>query len=339
MDSGDQWQGIAQTVYDALEYIDPLLAQENLPISKRKSRAFELIRETMMEISDYEAFLISDAHGRFLIIIGDWYEQRYGDVAKSDDKYSMAMVLIHETPFLLAVPHTFITPGEDNTQWLDFPASVQPEENPLDWIRGGPDLSRKSDEMIDELTERVTQTATKIRSIFFDVRSLNSETQSEEIRSLAASSLANLESAARYLCARGDADLGHAGSEISQSVEKALKCYIRRKGQIPKATHDLAKLAEHAERVGGVGIDRTELNLIPSGSDAASIRYEGHYALRDALVAYEAALELVKQIVYEARPELKYNLRQARFQIQTPPWFDFDTTAFKKKLKQVGEGD
>ena len=57
--------------------------------------------------------------------------------------------------------------------------------------------------------------------------------------------------------------------------------------------------------------------------------------LSKAADAYSAALSIIRQVVFEAKPETKYNLRKARFQMQLPPWFDVNTSAFSEKLRSI----
>ena len=55
-------------------------------------------QETMLDVPDPKAFLLSEAHGRILIIIGDWYRDRYGGAVDDDDTF-VSMILVHGTPF------------------------------------------------------------------------------------------------------------------------------------------------------------------------------------------------------------------------------------------------
>ena len=154
-DEIQDWKNIAASVHEALRQIDPLLSQENVPISARKLKAFDIIQDTILEVSDYEKFLHSTAYGRFLIIIDNWYRNRYGDTVDNDeDKVFVSMLLVHGTPFAMSVPRIFQTPGDEpNTVWVGFPASVQAEENPLSWIQNRNVVSGLSHEELDGCQE------------------------------------------------------------------------------------------------------------------------------------------------------------------------------------------
>ena len=124
------WKQVAKILHEALPQIDEALAQANVPITDRRLRAFNIVQDTMLEVSDTKAFLLSEAHGRFHVIIGDWYNHRYGEVGDDGDAFASA-ILIHGTPIAFRVPSRFkISADEPDMIWIGFPASVQKEETP-----------------------------------------------------------------------------------------------------------------------------------------------------------------------------------------------------------------
>lgn len=327
------WKQIATILQQALPQIDQTLSQANVPISHRKLQAFDIVRDTMLEVSDSKVFLLSKAHGRILIIVGDWYRSRYGDAVDDDDEF-VSLVLIHETPFVMQVPKSFRIPAnEPNMAWIGFPASVQAEEDPLSWIPSKGVVDGLSTEEVDDVRTAALETANMVRSIGFDVRSLEHD-QDSTIAELSGSVRADLQSSARSLCERTEAALRSASWSTSQPTEKVLKLFIRRRGQTPAHTHKLAKLANQAESLGAQAIDRTTLAPILSGHDATGIRYGGDMTLSKAVDAYSSALSIIKQILFEAKPDAEYNIREARFKIQKPPWFNFDTRSFRECLRE-----
>ena len=328
------WEKVAAILHEALLQIDQALSQANVPISARKLKAFDVVRDTMLEVSDYKAFLLSEAHGRILIVIENWYRGRYGDAVDDDeDGVFVSMLLVRGTPFAMRVPKDFKTStDEPNMVWIGFPASVQAEEDPLSWIQSRGVIRRLSSEELDVFRRAALETANLVRSIGFDVRSLEHE-KNFSIAELAGSVRADLQSSARNLCERNEAGLRSAAWDASQATEKALKLLIRRRGQTPPHTHELSELADRAESLGAEAIDRVKLALIPSGRDATAMRYGGDMTLSKAVDAYGAALSIIRQVVFEAKPDTKYNVREARFKIRRPPWFDFGTSAFSKKLR------
>ena len=184
-----------------------------------------------------------------------------------------------------------------------------------------------------ELRSSALETANLVRSIGFDVRSLEYDEEDVTIAELAGLVRADIQNSARNLCDRSKAGLHSAAWDASQATEKALKLLIRRKGQTPLYTHKLSDLADQAECLDAEAINREKLALIPSGNYATDIRYGGNMMLSEAANAYGAALSVIRQIVFEAKPNSAYNVREGRIKIQLPPLFDFDISAFSEKLR------
>ena len=139
------WKDIVAILHEELPQIDDALSQANTPISARKLKAFDIVQHTMLKVSDYKAFLLSEAPGRFRVIIDDWYRDRYGDAVDDDEDVFVSILLIHGTPFAIRVPKNFNTSADHaNMVWIGFPASVQAEEDPLNWIQSKSVVSRLS---------------------------------------------------------------------------------------------------------------------------------------------------------------------------------------------------
>lgn len=332
-DGQDPWRLVAAALDEALPAIDEALSEANVPISGRVQKAFELVRATMLEVSDYRAFMLSDAYGRFVVILTEWYRQRYGEAVDDDAAGFVAAVLVHGTPFIMRVPRRFHTTDDDpSCVWVGFPAAVQAEENPLDWIEQQAVVAGLTGRERKDVRQSALATANLVRSIGFDVWLLESE-ESTEIAELAKSVRADLQGSARSLCDRDNASLRSSSWLTSQATEKALKVFVARKGRQAPHTHDLDALATLAEELGARPIDRAMLALVLSGKNAIKIRYGGEMTLSAATKAYGAALSIVEQVVFDAKPEKKIDVRRARFKIKRPPWFDFDTEAFSEGLR------
>ena len=332
-DELNDWKKIAAVLHGELPKIDQRLTKEDVPVWARKLKAFDFVSREMLRVSDWDAFYISEAHGRLLIIIADWYRNRYGDAVDDNrNLFFVSTLPIHGTPFALGVPLRFTLRGDKrNTSWLGFPASVQAEEDPLHWIERKEVVEALSCDELDVVRKAALETSNLVRSIGFDLRSLE-EDKDSHIAELAGSVRSDIQSSARNLCSQTEAGLRSAAWDASQATEKALKLLVRRKGQTPPNTHKLSKLADQAESVGSDAIDRVMLALVPSGSDATGIRYGGDISLSKAGDAYAAALAIIKQVVFDAKPDVELNIREARILLQRPPWFDFDTNGFSKQL-------
>ena len=332
----EDWRAVRTLLHEALPEIDKALSQANVPISGRKLKAFELVRDTMLDVDDYEAFFRSEAHGRFHIIIGDWYRARYGAATEANNDTGFgAMVMIHDTPFALTVPKIFKEPAEEpDMVWIGFPASVQAEEDALKWIENQAVIEGLSADERDDVKRATTETGNLVRSIGFDLRGLAGEPD-EDIADLAGAIMSDLQASARHLCEQTKAGLRSAAWDASQATEKALKLFVRRSGQTPPHTHDLQQLSNLAESLGSPPLDRSMLAAIPSSGDATGLRYGGPITLSAAVEAYGATLPIVRDLVLEATPDTEYNLRETRFKIKRPPWFEFDIGAFRDELRSM----
>ena len=333
-DEQEFWKSVDEGLNDTLPVIDEALSHRNIPISERPYEAYKLVQGMMLEVSDYSAFLQSSVYGRFLVIVRDWYLRRYGDAVEVDKNGFVAAVLVHNTPFIMKVPRYFNTTDEDpSCVWIGFPASVQVEENPLEWIQQSDVVAGLSGGELNQVRRSAMHVANLVRSVGFDVWRLESD-ENAIIADLGRSIRGNLQSSARSLCERDEGSLRSSASMASQATEKALKVFAKRKGKDAPFIHDLFELATLAEKLGSRQIDRTELASIPSGKEASSIRYEGRIALTDAVNAYNAALSIVSRLVFDAKPHEKFNARNARFKMKRPTWFDFDVEAFRKSISR-----
>lgn len=328
------WKSVATVIHDELPEIDRLLSRANIPITSRRLEAFNIIGDTRLKVSDWKRFLISAAHGKIRIIIDDWYRERYGEKLEEDEDAFISALLIHETPFILRVPKSFkIAADKPNMVWVGYPASVQKEEEPLNWIQSKDVVKGLSVDDQDSVRKEALETANLVRSIDFDIRSLEQDPDSN-IAQLAGSVRTDIQSSASNLCKRNEGALRSATWDASQATEKAIKILIRRYGQTPPHHHKLLSLAQKAESLDAQTIDRTLLNRIPSGKKATNLRYGGEITLTTAFGAYDAALSIIRQTTFEAKPKSKCNIREARFLIKRPPWFNFDTHEFRQKLLQ-----
>ena len=327
------WTEIVCALHEVLPEIDNALSQGNVPLSKRQHQAFHVIQHTMLRISDYEAFFVSEEHGRMLIIVQEWYRDRYGEDMDKDEDGFTAAIRIHSTPFIMRVPKIFkVVADKPNQIWFGFPATIQDEENPINWIESQSIVERLSPSERVTLEADTRKTAELVRAIGFDLRDLQ-HVDSNEIAALAASAASDLQSSARQLCHRNEAGPRQSAWNTSQAMEKALKLFILRKGGRPQPNHDLRGQADVTQEQGCPVIHSSKLDLIPSGSDATNLRYGGELSLSEALAAYDAALEIIAMVVYEARPARQMNVRNARFLIKQPPFFEFDTDTFIEQLK------
>lgn len=327
---------IVAIIYAEMPKIDRALSAANVAVSSRAQKAFEIIQSNMIRFTDYEAFLVSEMHGKLRVIVSEWFRDRYGKVADSDDEKKFdSAVLVHDTPFIMRVPKNFsIAADEPNMWWIAFPAAVQKEENPIDWIQNQDLVGRLSSDTRNKLRASSSAVANLVRSAWFDLHALTYEAD-KTVSDLASSIITDLKNCAINLCERSEAGLRLCLWNASQATEKGLKLSIHRSGQTPPFTHDLRRLTDQAEALGVTPINRQLLGQVPSNKDATNIRYGGEVKIFRSIEAYNSALHLVRDLAYHARPTGQYNVREARFKIALPPWFDFDIDSFKYNLKEI----
>ena len=336
MSDTDTWDQIASTIAENLQEIDEAFAQTNMPLKKQKMMAQDVINKHMLQIVDWEEFLVSEDYARVMALVDDWYRKRYGSAFETERDDFHSLIIIHDKPFPLYVPLTFSISGdEEGTAWVGRPASVQKEENPLKWVMHGPNINTLSHSQRNKLLAQATENSNFIRSINFDLRTLYSGSN-EACRDLAEAVLADLQNAAQNLCKRQNGALRNAGWELCQAVEKVLKIYIHRHGNTPAKHHKLFDLAQDAENLGTLKINKLALKYIPSGSLAANLRYGGEYKIENGLKAYHSALKIIKEIALAVQIKTDYNIREARFLIKSP-WISYDTKTFLETIKTKSE--
>lgn len=327
----DSWREVRDGIKEVLPLIDSELSSNNVSISVRPQRAFEILDKTVLEVSDRTAFRRSPVYSVFLNIITDWYKERYGEAMKDDEVGIVAAILLHGTPFLMKVPRVFKTTDELDSSclWIGVPAVVQREEKPLDWILQQDVVEGLSSPELQDAQRLALDTAKLVRSIGFDIAFLEWES-STNIVALARSVRADLQGSARSLCERDNASLRSSAWLSSQATEKAFKLYVAGKGEVPPHNHDLFALAMRIEKLGARPINRKDLLLIPSGKQASEIRYGGETTVSVTYEAYMAALSVVSQVLFDAKPEKKIDVRNARLKMKLPPSPDFDIKSLVK---------
>ena len=335
IDQEDAWRGVANSINISLPNIDAVLSEANVPLKSRLSQAVHLYVETCIEMKEehWKPFMLSEAYARILALITDWYRTRYGAAFQNARLIFPAAVEIFGSPFPLNVPVEFSTPGEEpGTIWVGSPDNIQPEENPLHWIEEGPNLEALADMEREALRERAAIVANAIRGIQYELNLLRYHSD-EPSAELAASLGANLKVAAGDLCSHDNGRLRNAGWEVCHATEKALKLAILRSGGKPEFHHKLPELAAQIEQISSLRVDKALLMVIPSGRQAVQMRYGSAYTVSEGMKAYNAALRLIKSTLLAVTPQTKYNTRNLRLLLKTPPWFEYETDSFIRAVK------
>lgn len=335
------WPLLCAQIEGTLGEIDADSIEHHVPLAERPSHAKNFVLEEMISLESKDAkiveadqraaFMTSVFRGRILVIIDEWFRAKYDLKSVQSEKVFEAIVLLHGSPHPFRVPTSFSKPGDEPvTSWLSFPASVQSEEAPIEWIVGS--VAGLSHEALNELQAESMVTANKVRSICFSMKMISNGGRSEHHQT-AEAVLADLQTAARELCSHDAAQTRNAAWHLSQATEKCLKLFAMTKGESPPNSHDLKALANLCELKGAQAIDLGALSTIPSGKQATDLRYSGDYSVASAITAYRSALLLIETLAAQSMPESEFDVRDLRLLLNAP-WFDFDIPEFKEFLRQ-----
>ena len=96
------WKAVAAVVHEAIIQLDCEFGWANVPLSARKGKAFDIVRESFLVTSDHIVFYRSEAHGRILVIVEEWYRDWLGDAVEDDDvQFLIWALLVHGAQFLM----------------------------------------------------------------------------------------------------------------------------------------------------------------------------------------------------------------------------------------------
>ena len=311
-------------VAELLPPIDEVLAECDEPLSHRPHRAAMMIVEhCIVEIQgdSKEGYLTKPWFGSILAATLDWYSKIYGKALRTHGgTVHAATIIIRHTPFVLNIPLSRCTAkAADSTFWITPLANVQPEEDPLDWILGPPNLSELSEEQLEEVVRCASKTAYNIRQTWNAF--LTADHVCERARRHSALVLPHLESTARLIAKHDHLAFSSAIWDANFAAEQCVKCYLLQDetAVIPnthdiKTLHTLAKWSSPPPRNLLDSID-----LMPSGRQAVRYRYSemGKPSLSAVFELYAASQTICRHYA-QALPR-KFKLENAGFKMKAPP--------------------
>jgi len=104
---------------------------------------------------------------RFFHDAGSWYREIHGDAfERGGTDTALGLVLVRAIPVELAVPiarSRVEVPGK--TAWLKFLIKVEDDENPLDWLRGAPNIALLDETEAKRVPTDAVRVATALLSI------------------------------------------------------------------------------------------------------------------------------------------------------------------------------
>lgn len=276
-----------------LELFEPILAERAIPVPLRPMRATSMFFEYCVKETRNATDERMDKFFQLVLKQANaWYEERFGAALHADTYESVCgAVLVHGTAFELAIPLTLRRKDDDPEYvWVVWPKEILDDEAPEEFLVLPPVLSSEEGEAAKK---RIANVVTRIRAIKNNLRSVSLETREES--ALAHTLLTHLSQAARALLMREN-ERALAVWDLQLAVEKAIKLFIRQKGEEPKHTHDLIELDRIARARGGWRVDAQLLTAMPHWKAAIGYRYGNDPALSldELFTIYNAALRLVQ---------------------------------------------
>jgi hypothetical protein len=314
----------------ALPLVDGKLEADDVPVAQRPLHAaieFVVHFVTAVKLGDRIQYESGEHEGMtqqpwFAMIyaeVREWYLTTYGvDAMRTHEKVLVGAVRIAGSVFLLHVPTTWSTPGEEaGTHWIAFPDDVRSDEDPLIWIRQGPNLAGLDLKARRAAEKDVRTVVASLRTIHSCLLGLGS--RDTKMTGLVNGVLPRLEQAASLLSSPGPDRIQHSYWEMHLACELALKALSHQQTGTFKETHDLFALFDGL--VDAPGLSRDWLKRLPRKDEVMELRYgQGTRTDRPAAVAaYLWALKVAAATV--GAFQTRMNLRRARFLIRSaPPW-------------------
>jgi hypothetical protein len=274
--------------------VDRQLQTEMVPIPSRPMKAESILAVQLGEPFVHPYPKREPAEGRYTgddltIRVSRWFKARYGNRLKMYFGPGRMVIMVLRDPWLVRFPMLTGT-------WSLFLSATEPSD-PSGRVRraGEPFVPMRFNiagsfvdlppELVMHLSDRQAEKImTTWRNGFMALTDLNDVQRRHELVPLAT---ADWDAAVDHLTAdRGELGLARWGS--LQAVEKMLKVYISLRASTYKRSHELAGLADDAEKLGLAPIDRTWLALVQC---SPGVRYGTEQVTLDAAVtAHHAAL-------------------------------------------------
>jgi hypothetical protein len=304
-----------------LEFIDENLSKSEQAVHARPILASMLFVENCIIGPDDKpppGYLEHAWFGRICELTTRWYRKRFGrELLESPKAITAAVVSFFGTVFPVSVPSFPTVPGEETgTSVVFFAKEVLSHEEPLDWIVPRPDLSGLSNEVAEDVRNRVRTICNLTRKIEWGLSFalLGPGQLSDQCASIQG----HFEKGVADICA------GRRGAAIWDfhlAVEISLKLFLAQRGVSPiPHTHDLADLMQRASENGLPSTCHIKVNVVPSHTDAIKHRYSAipQPPLHKTIEIYETALQLVGHVA-DALDHHDIALREVVY-LKALPW-------------------
>ena len=304
-----------------LEEIDKAYSNEHKSINTRPLSAVLLLIENeviQFRGPDEVDYLQSEEFTALMGMAQDWYFLRYGDLAKSSDRFQLkGIALFRKNPMRISFPQTTsVVEEERKSSWMVYSTHVEEHEDIVGYFSSALDFDSLSEKDYEELFQSIDR-------VVFLTRSIAISTLSDTTK-LDSSSAMMLKTVIRHI-EKGIDDVLELGVESAVAcwefhlaIEKSFKVYIKQKFGEGTHGHDLNKLNEIASKH-NKKIDLGVLKKLPSDKDAIKLRYvEMQLPIRELISIYLLTLEIVNEITKDL--DRKIRLYNARILFNKPDW-------------------
>lgn len=317
-------------IFDAMEEIDPILAEQEIPLKTRPlSAALMFVKHFIVEVS----------HGNkenpfeepwFAVIyhhVREWYEDTYGNAWVNGTKGITGAVLVRRIPTEFQVPNTKSkVEVEGESSWMIYPSKIDDDENPERWLVNPPNLDRLDQSETEALSADMLTVASCLRQISVFVNTCQSP-NSDFLR-LSRGIPDELEAAARCLVSNTFSSIQSSIWSMQMALERALKSLsIQQRGEF-RETHDLFSLYDDLRDI-SASLDRNSLKKFPRWRENVSRRYSlGTNAdLEEAFEIYKFSLRFIRDAA--ELWDRKIEMLDGGFLIKKPAFLNLDNLKTK----------
>ena len=312
-------------IFDAMEEIDPILAEQKISLKTRPlSAALMFVKYFVVDVShgDKENPVEEPWFAVIYHHVREWYEDTYGKAWSSGVEGITGAILIRKIPTEFRVPNIKSkVEVEGETSWMMYPSKIDDDETPEDWLVTPPNLDRLTQDETDTLKADMLKVASCLRQISVFVNTC--ENPSFEFARLVNGVPDELQSAARNLLSNTVSSIQSSIWSMQMALERVLKSLsIQQRGEF-RQTHDLFSLFDDLTGVSG-SLDRNSLKNFPRWKENVSSRYSlgADTQIEEAFVLYRFTLGFVRDAAELL--ERKIGILDGGFLLKKPPYLDLD---------------
>ncbi len=284
-------------IYSYIPKLDKILGKKEVNIKKRSMLVADYLlktkivqyRTTNNNISEEE--IKEKAFSFILIIVNDWYEEKYGNFHQDDNQ--IAHLYINGIVYKLSIPLYISNPtGDGKTSWMHIPDNISKDEDTLDWIVNKPNFKMLDNNEIAEFRNQINKIGNALRKLNVCRISVGELSKKENDAFLnVISSFSTISDKFINYPENNSAMMWN----IQFAVEEMLKFSIMKKNISVHKTHDLNKL--YANLYPNVTLSSIRfLNIFPNAHGVIDERYSSSRPLQEINDFYIEALEFCSEL-------------------------------------------